>query len=404
MKNTIKSFIFTSLFLTGFSSCKQDKTAETEHSNKPKAENHQEESEGVEGQVLHLSLKKFKAMNLRIDSLPAKSLSGNVDVNGELEVPPQNAAAISAIIGANVTAIKVIEGDKVQKGQVLGTLSHPDLVKLQTNYSTAFNNLDYLEKEYQRQKRLYQGEVASGKTVQKAKSEYRSTKGMVSGLESQLRLLGVNLDRIREGKIFNQVPISSPIEGYVENVNIRIGQFVPQQKELFEIVNTDHIHADLLVFEKDASKVKKGQKVEFTVESHPGETLKAEIYSVGKTFEKSPKAVHVHAEIENKTDNLFPGMYITGKILTSSHRVTALPEEAIVTENGDPYIFTAHKITEKGIQKWELNLLKIATGIKDDGWVEIKLMDSLPNAKQIVWNKAYYLISEMKKGETGHHH
>ena len=34
---------------------------------------------------------------------------------------------------------------------------------------------------------------------------------------------------------------------------------------------------------------------------------------LAKTFEDNPKAVHVHAEIENKKGNLIPGMYIQGK-------------------------------------------------------------------------------------------
>src|SRR5699024_1594846 len=116
-------------------------------------------------------------------------------------------------------AIKVIEGDRVKKGQVLAYLSHPDLVKLQTDYVNNYSKLQYLEKEYQRQKSLYEGEVASGKTFQKTTAEYNSTKALVSGLEAQLRLLGVNPKRIREGKIYNQVPVVSPIDGYVERVN-----------------------------------------------------------------------------------------------------------------------------------------------------------------------------------------
>lgn len=399
-----KLILFTALILTVLSACKQENTAEKEQSKKAKAGNHKEENKGLEGKVLHLSLQEFKAMDLKVDSLPTKNLSGNVEANGELEVPPQNEAAITAIIGANVTKIKVIEGDKVSKGQILGYLSHPDLIKLQIDYSTAFNNLEYLEKEYQRQKRLYEGDVTSGKSFQKAQSEYRSTKGMVSGLEAQLRLLGINLKHIRNGNIYIEVPVVSPIDGYVENVNVKIGQFVPQQKELFEIVNIHHIHADLMVFEKDVSKVKKGQMVEFKVESLPGETLKAKIYSVGKTFEKNPKAVHIHAEIENKTAHLLPGMYITGEIATSTHKVTALPEEAIVMENGSPYIFTAQQIIENGNEEWILSPFKVVTGIRKDGWVEIKLLNSLPEGKQVVWNNAYYLISEMKKGETGHSH
>ena len=49
---------------------------------------------------------------------------------GNLEVPPQNEATVTAIVGSNVTLIKVIEGDKVSKGQVLAYLSHPNLIKI----------------------------------------------------------------------------------------------------------------------------------------------------------------------------------------------------------------------------------------------------------------------------------
>ncbi len=404
MNFNIKSIFYAALVLFSLNSCKQGGTADGQNETET-AENgggHQEESAGLEGKKLHLSQQKFEAMGLKVDSLPTKSLTGLVEANGQLEVPPQNEAAVTAIIGANVTSIKVIEGDKVSKGSVLGYLSHPDLIKLQTDYSNAYNRMNFLDKEYDRQKRLYDAEVASGRKFQETESEYNSMKGMVTGLESQLRLFGVNLDRIRNGNVYSQVPVVSPINGYVEKVNIKVGQFVQQQTEMFEIVNTDHIHADLMVFEKDVSKVKEGQSVQFNIESLPGSDLTAKIYSVGKTFEESPKAVHVHAEIENKQGNLFPGMYLTAKIATSENKVTALPEEAIITENGEQYIFTAKKVTEGGEEEWALSPLKIVKGQEDDGWVEIKLLQPLQSGEKVVWNKAYYLISEMKKGETEH--
>jgi cobalt-zinc-cadmium efflux system membrane fusion protein len=97
-------------------------------------------------------------------------------------------------------------------------------------------------------------------------------------------------------------------------------------------------------------------------------------------------------------------MYLTGKIATSENKVTALPEEAIITENGEKYIFTAKKVKEGEKEEWELSPLKVVTGQEDDGWVEIKLLQPLQSGEKVVWNKAYYLISEMKKGETEHGH
>ncbi len=405
----IKQIFFTALFVFSLSACKQEKADGNgqEYNDKTEsAENNggNQEITGLEGKKLHLSQQKFNALGLKVDRLPTKSLTDLVETNGQLKVPPQNEAAVTAIIGANVTSIKVIEGDKVSKGNVLGYLSHPDLVKLQTDYSNAYNRMNFLEKEYKRQERLYEAEVASGRQFQEIESEYNSIKGMVNGLKSQLRLLGLNMDRIRNGNVYNQVPIVSPIDGYVEKVNIKVGQFVQPQTEMFEIINTEHIHADLMVYEKDVSKVKEGQTVNFNVESLPESDLSAKIYSVGKTFEQNPKAVHVHAEIENKQGNLFPGMYLSAKIATSENKVNALPEEAIITENGEPYIFTAKKVSEAGEEKWALSPVKILTGQEDDGWVEIKLLQPLKEGQMVVWNKAYYLISEMKKGETEHGH
>ncbi len=88
-----------------------------------------------------------------------------VEANGQLEVLPQHEATVTAILGANVTSIKVIEGDQVSRGQVLAYISHPNLTRLQTDYIRAYSQLQFLEKENQRQKRLYEEEVGSGKNL-----------------------------------------------------------------------------------------------------------------------------------------------------------------------------------------------------------------------------------------------
>ena len=74
-------------------------------------------------------------------------------------------------------------------------------------------------------------EVASGRKYQETESEYNSVKGLFKGLESQLQLFHLNLNQLRSGKFYNQIPIVSPIDGYVEQVNIKVGQFVQQQTE-----------------------------------------------------------------------------------------------------------------------------------------------------------------------------
>src|SRR5690606_7671140 len=180
--------------------------------------------------------------------------------------------------------------------QVLAYLSHPNITKFQSEYLDAYSQLQYLEKNYERQQKLYEKDVASGKGFEQAKADYLSTKGQVASHESQLRQLGLNPKQIQEGEFYDRIPVVAPIEGSITAVEIKTGQYVSAEKDLFEIVNTHHIHADLMVFEKDIYKVEKGQMVNFTVKTLPGKELSAEIFSVGKIFEEDPKAVHVHAD------------------------------------------------------------------------------------------------------------
>ncbi len=397
MKNQIIYILTLAVLVAAFTGCGSKST--NPNSDEKAEEGHAEESVGA----VHLSQLKFNSLEFKIDTLPLRALSGVVEANGQLEVPPQHEATVTAILGANITSIKVIEGDKVRKGQVLAYLSHPNLSQLQTNYIKAYSRFQYLEKEMQRQKRLYEEEVGSGKAYQETVAEYQGMKGEVKGYEVQLRQLSLNVSKVQTGEIYQNVPVVSPIGGYIEKVKVQIGQFVDPQSEMFMIVNTEHIHADLMVFEKDVSKVKEGQMVSFTVESVPEKRLEAEIYSVGKKFEQNPKAVHVHAEIKNKEDFLIPGMYINGKIHTTGRKVFALPSEAIIEEEGKPYIFIAQP-PEGDESEWKFTPIEIRTGITDEGWVEIKLLEELPEGTKVAWNNAYYLISEMKKGETEHEH
>ena len=400
MKNQLIYILAMLVAVFVFTGC-GSKSADYEETIEGRVEGEQSKDEMT---VVHLSDLKFSSLNMKVDSFPTKILSGIVGANGQLEVPPQHEATVTAILGANVTSIKVIEGDKVSKGQVLAYLSHPNLTQLQTNYVKSFSRFQYLEKEMQRQKRLYEEEVASGKTYQETLADFQSMQGEVKGYEVQLKQLNLNVTRIQRGDIYQYIPVISPINGFIEKVLVQVGQFVDPQKEIFMIVNTEHIHADLMVFEKDVYKVKEGQKVSFTIESIPGKSLEAEIYSVGKQFEQNPKAVHVHAEIKQKEDFLIPGMYINGKIHTNSKSVKALPEEAIAEEEGKPYIFIAEAHREDGVKEWAFQPVEVRTGITDEGWVEIKLLEPLPAGAMVAFNNAYYLVAEMKKGSTEHGH
>jgi cobalt-zinc-cadmium efflux system membrane fusion protein len=401
MKNTlyiIRTLVTLSLLAT---SC-----GTKENQNKKEGHPHNEEvnkerkKEHSDRDEVMLSAQQFEALKMKIDTIASRNMSSYVEANGTLEVPPQNEAAITSVIGANVASIEVIEGDKVNKGQVVAYLSHPNIIKMQTDYLNAFNSSNFLKKNYERQQKLYDAGVGSGANFQKAEARYDASKVMVSGMAAQLQLLNVSAQSVRNGSVAQRVALRSPIEGYIQKVEVKTGQYVEPQTELFEVVNTHHVHADLMVFEKDVYKVKKGQKVTFNIQSIQDDALSAEIYSVSKTFEDSPKALHVHAEIENKKGNLIPGMYIQGRIQVESSETMALPESAIIKEGDKFFVFSV----EKENKDWSFKPVEVILGQKDNNWIALQFTEEIERNTKFAFNNAYYLIAEMKKGETEHEH
>ena len=365
---------------------------------------HAHEPEEGKADEVHFSSRQFEALEMAVGPLPRRTLASIVEANGELEVPPQNEATVTAMLGANVSSIEVIEGDDVRKGQVLAYLKHPSLIALQSEYLDTYHQLQFLEEEYKRQKRLYEEEVGSGQAFQQSQADYRAARAKVKSHALQLQQLGLDPERIHTGDLYQRTPVVSPIDGTITKVEVKTGQYVQPDKDLFEIVNIRHIHADLMVFEKDIHKVEQGQQVRFTVATLPGQELFATIYSVGKKFEQDPKAVHIHAEIENKAGKLIPGMYIKGQILTANEASEALPEGAIVRDGDRHLAFLAGKERENGQEEWRFTPIEVFPGATQDNWIAVSFARPLPDSAQFALNNAYYLIAELRKGEAEHSH
>lgn len=346
-----------------------------------------------------LSQQQYDALGIKTDTLSTRLMTGFIEANGELEIPPQNEASVTPVIGGNVAGIRVIEGEQVQRGTVLATIEHPEIIKVQTDYINAVNNLNFQQKEFARQKKLYDAGVGSGETFQRAEAEFENARGLVAGMEAQLKQLNVNPANVKNGIIQQRISLLSPIDGAVEAVNVKTGQFVQSQTNMFEIINTAHIHVDLLVFEKDVASVKEGQKVYFTVESLPDTELTAEILSISKNFDQEQKALHIHAEIKNRPENLVPGMYVRGKIAIDNKRSTVLPLAAIAKDGDKSFAFTAE---EEG-EAWSFKPVEVVPGTEENEWIEISLLEDLPKDTKFAYNNAYYLMAEMKKGEDGGH-
>ena len=394
MKNIYKISVIL-LFLIVLGSC-QSKTApqneNSEANNTPPAES---------SLLVVLLQKQMEVMNIALGTAKQINLGDALKVNGQLELPPQNRASVSAIIGGRVQSIAVIEGDYVKKGQVLAQLNNPQFITMQREYLSAKSNISFLEQDYQRKKALIKDGITSAKSFQQAEAAYNDGKSALNAAKSMLQLMDINVSGLENGKIISSVPVVSPINGVVQNIEINIGKFVASEQKMFEIIDNEFLHLGLKVFEKDIDKVKIGQKITFSLTTRPDKIYEAEIFAMGKAFDMNTRAILVHANIIGTHEGLLTGMFVEARIAISGKVVNALPNEAFINEKGLDYIFVQRNKTGDNI---EFEKVQVNKGVSDLGFTEVVFIEALPKNDVIVTKGAYYLNAELQKSEFGEDH
>ncbi len=419
-------------------------------------DDHEEKEDEV-----HLLQKQMDVMDIRLGGFKSVNLSTTIKSNGRLELPPQNKASLSALIGGRVKSIAVKEGDAVTKGQIIAYLENPEFIVLQREYFEAKSNYELLKIDFKRKSKLFDQKITSAKEYQKVETEFKKAATAFKATEATLKMLDVPMGN-KSDVILSALPVKSPISGFVRLVEINIGTYVEPQTEMFEIVDNEHIHIDLMVYEKDIDKIKVDQKVVFSLATHSERVFEGRVFAVGKAFEEDTKAVKVHAEITSKPDGLLPGMFVDARIVTREAKgVQAVPNDAIINESGLSYIFVryteanehdaheghdhggddhaghghddhgdagheghddqddaheghkhgddheGHNHAENrthGEGEFTFKKIEVNLGATDIGFTEVVPAQSIPENPEIVIKGAYYLQAEMKKGEGGHGH
>ena len=375
-------------------------TSETEddHDEAMHVDDHYDHENGVK--MVELNQAQLKNASVKLGDFEMKNMSETVNANGYTKLPPQNQADVAMHTTGLIKSICVLEGQEVKKGQVLATMESPEFAILQEAYLRSKSQLDYLQKEYERQLKLSEDNINAKKVVEKTKSDLETEKAHFRSLERQLAIYGIN----GNGAIVSTISIKAPIGGHITAVNVKIGSAVEVGAPLFSIVDNSEMHVDLQVYEKDLEKVKEGQRVRFVLTNQSHTEITGQIFNIGKSFENETKTVAVHAHIEDKEKFLIPGMYVNAIIDVGEQEVKTLPAEAVIQAEGRYFIFV--KAADQHDEHTEFRRLEVSVGSSQLGYLEVTPVQKRVKGEKIVISGAYYLQSHLQKsdGGGGHHH
>jgi cobalt-zinc-cadmium efflux system membrane fusion protein len=336
---------------------------------------------------------QFESSDMELGSLQQKTFHEVVKATGRFDVPPENRASVSSYFGGTVKDLQLLEGQQVKKGQVLFTLENPDFVQMQQDYLEAKAQLTYLKSDYERQKNLVEDNVSSRKNFLKAESDYNVTSVKVESLSKKLILMNINPTNLTVDNIRTTVQVTSPINGYVTKVDITRGVFLNPSQIAVTIVDTEHLHLELTIFEKDLPKIDVGQAIQFRIQEDKVNVYSAEVLLVNKTVDPTSRTIGVHGHLSDQkmTSKFSPGMYVEADIYSTSINKVSLPEDALVEIDGQSFALVLENASNSG---YTLVKKEIIVGETNNGFVEILNQTDFNDSTQFLIKGAFNLITE----------
>ncbi len=234
---------------------------------------------------------------------PVKS----VRLNGKIQEDERLVFSQTSHIPGRIEQLKVnFTGEYVRKGQVIASLYSPELV-------TAQEELFEAQKIKATQPALYQS----------AREKLKNWKLSEAQIEEILE----------EGETKEQFPIVADVSGYVISKNVNLGDYIRKGEAIYEIADLSKVWVLFDVYESDLAWIKKGDKVNFTVASLPGQEFNGTISFLDPVIDPRTRVAKARVEATNKGNTLKPEMFASGVVqaaLENKANTLIVPKSAVM--------------------------------------------------------------------------
>jgi len=321
------------------------------------------------GALIQISKQQFESDSMRIGKVEMQFFEDEIKCTGHILASEKGIAQISTPLSGTVLSINIRVGDYIKKGQVVCTVTSHELISIQQDYAETSSRLKRLKSDYERNKVLFAERIGAEKDFIAIESEYRAMKSKYQSLKLRLELLHFNASTIENGELYSSFPVIAPINGFITQQNLVLGQFVEQQNMMMEVTDVTELRLQLSVFEKDISKLKIGQQVKFRAAGEIGLFKEAVLISIGKAINPETRTIPCIAQIKDgDLTGIINRTYVESTIVVSKNETNALPNEAILKSGKDYFVFI---IAKTGSQDYSLRKQRITIGRTSLNYSEI---------------------------------
>lgn len=293
-----------------------------------------------------------------------------------------------------IMRILIREGDIVKKGDILVILGTPSqdtqqrilsdelklarenaaansasVTEIQGEITLARQKYEHDALNARRYKELAMDKAVSQKDADHAELNAQTSLSEYKNLEQQLlikqnELSGKVLNVSNQLAQFRQVRedriLKSNLDGKIYSVNLDEGSLVGPGESVLLAGSANTFKLELLVDERDISKVKLGQKVLFETDAFVGKQFKAAVSKIVPVLQKENRSFRVEATVVDSA-GFFPQSSVEASIMIRENNpVLMIPNDYLIA--GDSVFLKSGK---------ESNRIRILTGVTSQAWTEV---------------------------------
>lgn len=388
MKNSFLHILILVAGFSGLSSCSKKQSVSRLVSSDPNA--------------VYITDPSLDLMGVKLGKAETKIIYSKVYLNGKVVALPNYKASVSTDIEGKIEKIFIRDGNWVKRGQPLFVLRSMALVELQSQYIEAESENDFLAIEYKRQEELIKNNVGALVNFQTTEAKYKAAQSKMNALKAKLELLGIQAEKHDDpghSEITSRVSINAPIDGYVFQLSVQVGQLATTDIVLTELINTDLLMADVYVYDNDLDDIEEGQSVEINFINHRYPAVKGKVEHIAHAFDAETRAVKAHVSFHAPDrEIILPDMSVRCALIKEESKTPQLtvPIAAILEEEDYHFVYLCFPTEKKG----DANLLhkfRVGLGNQNDTEVQIQFANVPQEDFLVVVNNSQIVENERKK-------
>ncbi len=320
-----------------------------------------------------ITVDKMSPLRQRLQIAPVQEqeIATQTDAPGSIEAMPEKLVKITPPLPGRITRLQRALGDSVKAGDALFTLDSAELSAAHADNSKAKSALLQARQELQRQKTLFEAEIAARKDYEAAQAAFDQANSDAQASADKLAQYGASAGGSRRDYV-----LRSPIAGTVIAMDgAQGGYWNDINAPVMTVADLSTVWLSATVAERDLAQVAVGQAARITLDAWPGKDFEGKVAYVGAVLDSETRTVKVRVAIDNRSGIFKPGMFAHAGFAGATRRGLMVPSAALLQSG-----LVTRVMVERGPLRFEARVVQVGASRGD----QVEIVSGLKAGERIV--------------------